>query len=162
MMREDSREWCNFWQRFERTAIQIRLKHNKAVNWADENVSFVIVKKTARPLVDREGYSRLVARPKKRGGHVQLRSCDDDAEVRVRVVAKSHGKDWYTSARKSRLGDLFDMGSLPEKRKREADGSLRLTKMERFRIEGRHTKADKRRLRREKLEELVQEQYDSE
>lgn len=47
--------------------------------------------------------------PLKKGGHVILDSCGGDGEAKRHIVSKSNGKILYTSARKSRWGDVYNL-----------------------------------------------------
>jgi ribosomal protein RSM22 (predicted rRNA methylase) len=98
-------------------------------------------------LTSAAGFGRVVQQPKKRGKHVVMRTCDGDGELQERVIAKSQGKDWYRSARKSNLGDLFETPVVEEDEERP------LTKTQRILIEGKQSRAERRRRRLKREQE---------
>jgi len=113
--------WCHFKQR-----VQLLREQSKAgvvQNFQDVPFSYVVLQKQAtvgggggQPTpagVEAEAWGRVVRKPRKRGGHVMLDLCAPDGTLEEEVVSKARGKDWYSSARKVRWGDGFEV--LPER-----------------------------------------------
>lgn len=68
--------------------------------------SYFVMKRGKRPSSEPE-WPRLVMSPLKRGGHVIFDACSPSGDIERFTVAKSHGKQEYYDARKSKWGDLF-------------------------------------------------------
>lgn len=128
-------KWCHFKQR-----VQLLREQGKAgvvQNHQDIPFSFAVFQKQASvggsteqpsPPGTEGPWGRLVRRPRKKGGHVILDICSPSGELEEVTVSKSRGKDWYTSARKARWGDGFEMpGSLSKKlrKPKKFDAELR-------------------------------------
>lgn len=108
--------WCHFKQR-----VQLLREQGKAgvlQNHQDIPYSFAVFQKQASvgcsfdqpsPPGTEGPWGRLVRKPRKKGGHVILEICSPSGSLDELTVSKSRGKDWYTSARKARWGDGFEM-----------------------------------------------------
>jgi ribosomal protein RSM22 (predicted rRNA methylase) len=123
----DNPSWCHFIQRVERLPQQLEVKRKDKAwkNFENEKFSYIIFSKgkmndalqlqensvNDKPISQ---WARLVRQPLKKGGHVILDSCGGDGEAKRHIVAKSNGKILYTSARKSRWGDVYNIELLKE------------------------------------------------
>ena len=82
--------------------------------------SYFVLKRGQRPTGESR-WPRLVVPPLKRGGHVIFDACCPSGDVERFTVAKSHGKQEYYDARKSKWGDLFPHYK-PEKSQKKSRG----------------------------------------
>jgi ribosomal protein RSM22 (predicted rRNA methylase) len=94
-------DWCHFAQRVERTSLHRRLKSG-ALGYEDEKFSYLVASKSLLPPAP----TRIVRRPQKHTGHVQLVLCTPQGLER-RTVGKSK-KDIYKAARKAEWGDRWE------------------------------------------------------
>jgi ribosomal protein RSM22 (predicted rRNA methylase) len=123
----DNPSWCHFIQRVQRLPQQLEVKRKDKAwkNFENEKFSYIIFSKgkmndalqiqenkvNDKPISQ---WARLVIQPLKKGGHVILDSCGGDGEAKRHIVSKSNGKILYTSARKSRWGDVYNIELLKE------------------------------------------------
>ncbi len=94
-------DWCHFAQRVERTAEHRRMK-GAELGYEDEKFSYVAAAREpfARP------EARIVRRPQKRSGHVELTLCTA-AGLKRRAVGRSE-KRLYRGAREAKWGWAWD------------------------------------------------------
>jgi ribosomal protein RSM22 (predicted rRNA methylase) len=120
--------WCHFPQRVERIALQKTAKPFLSQNWEDEKYSYIVVRKVTPEMKEEtivqpdDQWAKLVSTPLKRGGHVVVDSCTKEGEMKRQVIARSHGIEFYTAARKALWGDglmvhKFPIEILPRQRK---------------------------------------------
>lgn len=90
-------DWCHFAQRVERTSLHRQLKAG-VLGHEDEKFSYVIASRNQFP----SAKARIVRRPQKHSGHVQLTLCTPQGLVK-RTITKSQKED-YRRARKAEWG----------------------------------------------------------
>ncbi|KAJ3190004.1 37S ribosomal protein S22 [Gaertneriomyces sp. JEL0708] len=107
--------WCHFSQKVLRNTHMLTTKQCKQ-DHEDIKFSFVILrrghlKNSSSPSTIPEksfAFPRLIAPPKKNGGHVILDWCGTSGKIERTVVSKAKGgKEAYLAARKSHWGDLW-------------------------------------------------------
>ena len=96
----DTKDWCHFSARLERTSVHRRLK-DASLGYEDEKFSYLIFSKS--PVVAAE--DRIIRHPRIHGGHVQLELCSPNGLQRI-TVGKSK-KEAYRRARKVGWGDAW-------------------------------------------------------
>lgn len=84
---------------------------------SNSSYSYVIIRRGKRPTssdleIDCDenktfSYKRIINSPKKKKGHVILRSCDANGGIDEFIVSKSQGSEVYADARTSHWGDLW-------------------------------------------------------
>jgi ribosomal protein RSM22 (predicted rRNA methylase) len=97
-----SPDWCHFAQRVARSRLHRQAK-NAESSWEDEKFSYVAV---ARTPVSRAA-ARVIARPRKAGGHVTLKLCRPDGSAGQTLYSRRDGaafkrawrSDWGSSFR---------------------------------------------------------------
>lgn len=94
-------EWCHFSVRLERSRLHRRAKQVE-LDYEDEKFAYVVAARDTVPSLTAAG--RVVARPRRTKGRVELRLCTPSGAV-SRVVARSEG-DAYKLARKLEWGSL--------------------------------------------------------
>jgi ribosomal protein RSM22 (predicted rRNA methylase) len=94
-------DWCHFSQRLSRSAVHRRAK-GADIGWEDEKFSYLAVSRNSLAT----SASRIVARPRKAGGHVTLKLCRPDGTAGNTVVSRREG-DRYKQARRSEWGASF-------------------------------------------------------
>jgi ribosomal protein RSM22 (predicted rRNA methylase) len=87
----------------QRTALHRRLK-DAALSYEDEKFSYVIGVK--QPLAIQPAKARILRRPEKLKGHVNLQLCTI-AGLQSSVITKKHGSD-YRRARDAQWGDAWE------------------------------------------------------
>lgn len=94
-------DWCHFAERVARSR-QHRLAKGADVPWEDEKFSYVAVSRSppANPA------SRIIARPRKAGGHVTLKLCKPDGNAQAEVFSRRDG-DAFKRTRRRDWGDTF-------------------------------------------------------
>ncbi|MEO8726410.1 MAG: small ribosomal subunit Rsm22 family protein [Acidobacteriaceae bacterium] len=93
-------DWCHFAARVQRTSQHRRLK-NAALSYEDEKFSYVIGLR--QPLGASPTKARIIRRPEKLKGHVELRLCTISG-LQSAVITKNNGDD-YKRARDAAWGD---------------------------------------------------------
>ncbi|MBS0653885.1 MAG: rRNA methyltransferase [Verrucomicrobia bacterium] len=93
-------DWCHFAARVERTSIHRQIK-NATMNYEDEKFSYLIFSREKVPEVQ----ARILTRPQKNNGYVNLKLCSANGVQNVTISRKS--KDEYRRARKSEWGDIL-------------------------------------------------------
>lgn len=101
-----TKNFCHFAQKVQRPSSLRRTKHSGS-NEEFSSYSYVVIKRGSRPASTANEWPRLVVPPLKRGGHVILDGCTPSGNIERWTVAKSHGKQKYYDARKSKWGDSF-------------------------------------------------------
>lgn len=96
-------DWCHFAARLPRSKLHRRAK-GADLGWEDEKFSYAVL--TREPV--RPAAARIIRRPLRRRGYVELVTSESDGEVRERRVAKSAGGA-YKRARKAGWGDALDV-----------------------------------------------------
>jgi ribosomal protein RSM22 (predicted rRNA methylase) len=96
-----SPDWCHFAQRVARSRLHRQAK-GADVPWEDEKFSYVAVSR--RPLV--HAAQRVIARPRKAGGHVTLKLCRLDGTASAQVVSRREG-ELFKHARRCDWGSLL-------------------------------------------------------
>jgi ribosomal protein RSM22 (predicted rRNA methylase) len=96
-----SPDWCHFAQRVARSRVH-RLTKGAAVPWEDEKFSYVAV---SRKPSARAG-QRVIARPRKAGGHVTLKLCRPDGTAGAEVISRREG-ELFKHARRCDWGSLL-------------------------------------------------------
>ncbi|MGB7035282.1 MAG: small ribosomal subunit Rsm22 family protein [Xanthobacteraceae bacterium] len=79
-------DWCHFSQRVARSRAHRQAK-NAQVPWEDEKYSYLAVSRRAAPT----GASRVIARPRKAGGHVTLKLCRPDGSASEQLFSRRDG-----------------------------------------------------------------------
>jgi ribosomal protein RSM22 (predicted rRNA methylase) len=84
---------------------------------SNSSYSYVVIRRGKRPTIDSKvidnhenrtfDFKRIVSSPKKRKGHVMIKTCNQEGAIEDIVVAKSHGDDVYNDARTCHWGDLW-------------------------------------------------------
>lgn len=95
---QNSKDWCHFSVRFERTQLQRRVKE-ATLGYEDEKYSYIIVSKApiARP------ESRIVKTPVKRSGFISFTLCNARG-LETKIFSKKDGEA-YQEAKKLEWGD---------------------------------------------------------
>jgi ribosomal protein RSM22 (predicted rRNA methylase) len=93
-------DWCHFAARAERSRLHRHLKHG-ALGYEDEKFSYVVVDRASGTL-ETPSASRVIARPQRRPGWVQLALCTTEG-LRHEVVSRRHGAA-YRAARDAAWG----------------------------------------------------------
>lgn len=93
-------DWCHFGARVERTALHRRLKQGE-LSYEDEKFCFLAA--TREPRVNPP--SRIIRRPSRDPGLIQLTLCRDGQSVLHRVPKRHH--DEFRVARKAEWGDAY-------------------------------------------------------
>jgi ribosomal protein RSM22 (predicted rRNA methylase) len=96
-----SPDWCHFAQRVARSR-QHRLAKGAEVPWEDEKFSYVAVSRNPAASAS----SRIVARPRKAGGHVTLKLCLPDGTAENKVFSRRDG-DAFKQARRADWGETL-------------------------------------------------------
>jgi len=94
-------DWCHFAQRVARSRAHRQTKRAD-VPWEDEKFIYVAV---SRHPAARTG-ARVVARPRKAGGHTTLKLCRPDGSASDQVVSRRDGA-LFKRARSVDWGSLF-------------------------------------------------------
>ncbi len=94
-------EWCHFSVRLERSRLHRRAKQVE-LDYEDEKFAYVVAARDTVPSLAAAG--RVVSRPRRAKGRVELRLCTPSGLV-TRMVARSEG-DAYKLARKLEWGSL--------------------------------------------------------
>lgn len=94
-------DWCHFAQRLERTSLHRQIKSG-ALGHEDEKFSYVVFSR--KPLAT--AAARIVRRPRKHSGHVQLVLCTPRG-LRSQTIGKSQ-KEVYKRARAAAWGDAWE------------------------------------------------------
>lgn len=94
-------DWCHFAQRVARSRVH-RLTKGATVPWEDEKFSYVAVSR--KPLV--RAAQRVIARPRKAGGHVTLKLCNPDGTASTQVISRRDG-ELFKHARRCDWGSLL-------------------------------------------------------
>jgi ribosomal protein RSM22 (predicted rRNA methylase) len=87
-------DWCHFAQRVARSRLHRQAK-GADVPWEDEKFSYVAVSR--KPPTN--SASRVIARPRKAGGHVTLKLCRPDGTASTEVISRRDGT-LFKSARR--------------------------------------------------------------
>jgi ribosomal protein RSM22 (predicted rRNA methylase) len=95
-------DWCHFAARLERSSLHRRVK-GATLPYEDEKYSYVIAAKQGGAT----GGSRIVRRPHKATGHVNLNLCTESGKLVRMTVTRKHGLV-YKDARKADWGDHWD------------------------------------------------------
>jgi len=95
------RDWCHFAERLPRTS-QHRWAKNADLGFEDEKYSYLVF---ARQAVELPA-ARILRRPGKHSGHIELELCAAEGLKRVTVSRKQGDK--YKLARKAEWGDMFE------------------------------------------------------
>jgi len=107
--------WCHFKQRMQRTPLQLAAKQNSSLNWEDEKFSYVVLGKNfssipdvaRNPEINKLDWSRIVRRPRKKGGHVIFGLCTPEGEFKeAHYVTKGEGRFRYKEARQAKWGTV--------------------------------------------------------
>jgi len=96
-----SPDWCHFAQRVSRSRLHRRAK-DADLSWEDEKFSYVAVSR--KPLMN--AGQRVIARPRKAGGHVTLKLCRPDGTAANEVFSRREG-ELFKRARRSDWGALL-------------------------------------------------------
>jgi ribosomal protein RSM22 (predicted rRNA methylase) len=94
-------DWCHFAQRVARSRLH-RLAKGADIPWEDEKFSYVAISR--KPLVHIA--PRIIARPRKAGGHVTLKLCRPDGTADTEVISRREG-ELFKRARRSDWGSLL-------------------------------------------------------
>lgn len=96
----NSREWCHFSHRLERSSLQKRFKE-ATLGYEDEKYSYVIVSKSAcmRP------ESRIIKTPIKKSGFISFQLCNSQG-IHERIYTK-RTKESYNEVKKLEWGDAL-------------------------------------------------------
>lgn len=94
-------DWCHFAQRVARSRVH-RLTKGATVPWEDEKFSYVAVSR--KPLA--RAAQRVIARPRKAGGHVTLKLCNPDGTASTQVISRRDG-ELFKHARRCDWGSLL-------------------------------------------------------
>ena len=97
-------DWCHFAQRVERTPAHRRLKSG-SLGYEDEKFSYVVASRFRIEAIK----ARIVRHPRKYPGHVQLRLCCENGELRSETIVRSQ-KAQYKQARRADWGDSWSGG----------------------------------------------------
>lgn len=93
-------DWCHFAARIERSAAHRQIK-NGTMNYEDEKFCYLVFsRESASPI-----QARILTRPQKNNGYVNLKLCSEKGIHQVTISRKS--KEEYRKARKSEWGDSF-------------------------------------------------------
>ena len=109
---------CYFMQRMDKTPLQMARERGR--QYKDFSFSYLVVVKgwsydtcLNLGMLDENANAvpaRIVShQPRKRKGHVTFSVCCDDGKLKTAVVSKKMGSGVYKAARKSKLGDGFDV-----------------------------------------------------
>jgi ribosomal protein RSM22 (predicted rRNA methylase) len=93
-------DWCHFAQRVARSRLHRQAK-TAELSWEDEKFSYIAVSRT--PISS--AAARIIARPRKAGGHVTLKLCRADGSVGQKLFSRRDGapfkrawrSDWGSS-----------------------------------------------------------------
>ena len=96
-----SPDWCHFAERLGRSRLHRQVK-NAEVAFEDEKFSYVAVSRQPLPAAA----ARVIARPRKSGGHSTLKLCQPDGTVRTQVVSRRDGA-LFKRARRANWGSSF-------------------------------------------------------
>jgi ribosomal protein RSM22 (predicted rRNA methylase) len=94
-------DWCHFAQRVARSRVHRQTKRAD-VPWEDEKFSYLAVSR--KPTSHAE--ARVIARPRKAGGHTSLKLCRPDGSAGEQVVSRRDGA-LFRRARGTDWGSLF-------------------------------------------------------
>jgi ribosomal protein RSM22 (predicted rRNA methylase) len=94
-------DWCHFAQRVARSRVHRQTKRAD-VPWEDEKFSYLAVSK--KPATHHG--ARVIARPRKAGGHSTLKLCRPDGSASDQVVSRRDGA-LFKRARDADWGSLF-------------------------------------------------------
>jgi ribosomal protein RSM22 (predicted rRNA methylase) len=98
-----SENWCHFAARIERSRLH-RLAKDGVLGYEDEKFSYMILLRGEIPVVPCR--ARVVGRPHKGSGHVQLPLCKSDGGYEIRSIGKSR-KEEYRAARGADWGSAL-------------------------------------------------------
>ena len=94
-------DWCHFSVRVARSRVHRQTKRAD-VPWEDEKFSYLAV--SQKPAT--QAGARVIARPRKAGGHTTLKLCRPDGSASYQVVSRRDGA-LFKRARKADWGSLF-------------------------------------------------------
>lgn len=94
-------DWCHFAQRVARSRVHRQTKRVD-VPWEDEKFSYLAVSR--KPAL--HAGARVIARPRKAGGHTTLKLCRPDGSASDQVVSRRDGA-LFKRARNADWGSLF-------------------------------------------------------
>jgi len=94
-------DWCHFSVRVARSRVHRQTKRAD-VPWEDEKFSYLAV--SQKPAT--QAGARVIARPRKAGGHTTLKLCRPDGSASDQVVSRRDGA-LFKRARKADWGSLF-------------------------------------------------------
>jgi ribosomal protein RSM22 (predicted rRNA methylase) len=94
-------DWCHFAVRVARSRVHRQTKRAD-VPWEDEKFSYLAV--SQKPAT--QAGARVIARPRKAGGHTTLKLCRPDGSASDQVVSRRDGA-LFKRARKADWGSLF-------------------------------------------------------
>jgi ribosomal protein RSM22 (predicted rRNA methylase) len=95
-----SPDWCHFAQRVARSRLHRQAKRAE-ISWEDEKFSYIAVSRSPLSRAD----ARVIARPRKAGGHVTLKLCRPDGSAGQTLFSRRDGalfkrawrSDWGSS-----------------------------------------------------------------
>jgi len=96
-----SPDWCHFAERVARSRLHLRVK-DADVPWEDEKFIYLAVSRTVGPSAG----SRVIARPRKRGGHVTLKLCRPDGSAIEQLFSRRDGARFKQASRLSWGGSV--------------------------------------------------------
>ncbi len=79
-------DWCHFAQRIARSRVHRQTKGTD-VPWEDEKFSYVAVSRKPAPAAG----ARVIARPRKAGGHITLKLCRPDGSANDQLFSRREG-----------------------------------------------------------------------
>lgn len=91
-------DWCHFAERVARSRLHRQVK-NAQIAWEDEKFSYVAVSRAPASAAT----PRVIARPRKAGGHVTLKLCRPDGSASEQLISRREGA-LFTRARKKHWG----------------------------------------------------------
>ncbi|HEY6699925.1 MAG TPA: small ribosomal subunit Rsm22 family protein [Pseudolabrys sp.] len=94
-------DWCHFAQRVARSRVHRQTK-GAEVPWEDEKFSYVAVARKPASTVG----ARVIARPRKAGGHITLKLCRPDGSANDQVFSRRDGA-LFKRARPTDWGSSF-------------------------------------------------------
>ena len=94
-------DWCHFAERIERSSLHRKMK-NAELNYEDEKFSYVVFTKEKFHI---QG-ERLIRRPQKRSGHVQITTCSANG-IENKIISRRQ-KENYLKIKKEEWGSLIN------------------------------------------------------
>lgn len=94
-------DWCHFAERVARSRLHRQVK-NAQVAWEDEKFSYVAVSRTPTSATA----PRVIARPRKAGGHITLKLCRPDGSASEQLFSRRDGA-LFKLARRKHWGSSF-------------------------------------------------------